>query len=111
MGLTARSVTLNVDTAETALSSLTLSANSTEGGRTITRRIALLNPSSTSETTIDLLSLQPDMAEVASNVIVKAGSSTATLRIKLASVKVSTHVTVGAVYNVVTKLASLTAMP
>jgi hypothetical protein len=110
-GLTAKSVTLNVDPAETALSSLTLSANSTEGGRMIMGRITLLNPSSTSETVIVLLSLQPDVAEVASNIVVPAGSSTATFRIKLASVKVSTHVTVGAVYNDVTKLASLTVTP
>jgi hypothetical protein len=110
-GLITKSVTLNVDPAETALSSLTLSANSTEGGRIITGRITLLNPSSSSETTIVLLSLQPDVAEVASSIIVPAGSSTASFRIKLASVKVSTRVTVGAVYNDVTKLASLTVMP
>jgi hypothetical protein len=110
-GSTSKSVTLNVDPGATALSSLTLSVSSTEGGKTITGRITLSNPSSTSETSVILLSLQPGVADVASNVVVPAGSSTATFRIKLANVKVSTRVTVGAIYNQVTKLANLTVMP
>jgi hypothetical protein len=110
-GPTTKSVTLDVEPPATALSSLTLSANSTEGGKTITGRITLLNPSSTSETTILLLCLQPDVAEIASGIIVPAASSTATFRIRLANVRVITRVTVGAVYSGVTKLATLTVMP
>jgi hypothetical protein len=111
LGSTTKSVTLDVDPPATALSSLTLSADSTEGGKTITGRITLLNPSSTSQTNIVLLSLQPDVAEVPASIVVPAGSSTATFRIKLANVKVSTRVTVGAVYEGLTKLANLTVMP
>ena len=111
LGSTTKSATLDIDPPATALSSLTLSANSTEGGKTITGRITLLNPSSTSETNIVLLSLQPDVAEVASSIIVPAGSSTASFRIKLANVKVSTRITVGALYKDVTKLANLTVAP
>jgi hypothetical protein len=51
------------------------------------------------------------VAEIASSIIVPAASSTATFRIKLANVKASTRVTVGAVYSGVTKLANLTVTP
>jgi hypothetical protein len=109
-GQTTKSATLAVDPAATAISSLALSASSTEGGRTITGRITLLNPSSTSETIL-LMCMQPDLAEVASSITVPAGSATATFPIKLAKVKVITRITVGAVYNDVSKLASLTVTP
>jgi hypothetical protein len=55
--------------------------------------------------------MPPDVAEVTSTIPIPAGSSTATFRIKLANVKVSIRITVGAAYNSVTKLASLTVTP
>jgi hypothetical protein len=111
LGTTTKLATLDVDPASTAILSLTLSANSTDGGKTITGRVTLLNPSSTSAMSIILMCIPPDVAEVASSITVPAGSSTATFPIKLAKVKVSTRVQVGAVYNSVTKLASLTVTP
>lgn len=110
-GPTAKSATIKVDPAATAISSLTLSANSTAGGRTITGRVTLVNSSSTAEESIILVSIPPDVAEVASSVTVPSGASTATFRIKLATVKAITHVTIGAVYNGITKMASLTVTP
>lgn len=111
LGKTAKLATIDIDPATTAISSVTLSANSTDGGKTITGRVTLLNPSSTSAMSIILMCIPPDVAEVASSITIPAGSSTATFPIKLANVKESTHITVGAMYNDVTKLANLTVMP
>ncbi len=111
LGTTAKLATIDVDPATTAISSLTLSANSADGGKTITGRVTILNPSSTSAMNVILMCIPPDVAEVASSITVPAGSSTATFPIKLANVKASTHITVGAMYNDVTRMASLTVTP
>jgi hypothetical protein len=103
-----KSVELEVIPATPALSSLSVSPGSVVGGRTITGMVRLVNPSSANETTITLMSVPPDIAVVPSIITVPAGSSRATFPIRIANVRVTTHVTVAAIYGGVTKTVHVT---
>ena len=110
-GHVTKSSTLDVEPPVPALSSLTISARSIIGGKTITGTVILVNPSPTDETNVRLMSDPVGVAMAPSSIAVPAGSNRATFPIKIANVSDSTLVTVTAVYGGNTKTANVTVTP
>jgi hypothetical protein len=94
-----------------ALSSLTLSPTSVNGGSPSTGTVALSAPAPSSGASVSLSSTNTAAATVPTSVTIPAGASSATFTVTTLAVTASASATISASYAGVTRTASLTVTP
>jgi hypothetical protein len=109
-----RSSTLTVNpqaSSSPALASLTVSPTSLVGGNTSKGTVTLSGAAPSGGAAVALSSSNTNVAAVPTSVTVAAGSSTATFPVTTKGVSATTAVTLSAVYNSLTRTATLTVNP
>jgi len=103
-----RTSTLTVTTPVAALSSVSLRPTSVLGGVSSTGTVTLDNPAPAGGALVTLSSSNAAAAQVPASVTVAAGTTTATFTVTTSPVASNTSVTISALYNGVTRTATLT---
>lgn len=103
--------TANCTVTPAHLLSLTMAPNSIVGGWLTSTGTVTLDANAPSNTTVTLSSNNPSVGSVPANVVVTAGSSSATFTMSSAQVAANTVVTISAKLNAVTKNANVTVKP
>ena len=94
-----------------ALSALTLAPAGVTGGSSASGTITLTSMAPSGGVLVTLSSSSPGVATLPANVTVTAGQTTATVTVSTTAVTAQTAVTISAVYNGVTKTATLNVYP
>jgi hypothetical protein len=109
---------VNVESAQanvasgTALNAVALSPSTVTGGQTTTANtLSLVGAAPSGGVVVALSSSNPGVATVPPTVTVAAGSASALFSVATSTVAVSTQVTISAIYNAVTKTATLAVNP